>query len=439
MLRWRRSASAIELASRFIPAKNRSLLTDVQIRKSRPKEKAYRLADGKGLHVHVTPQGSKLWRMRYEFDGREKLLSFGPYPEVSLADARDAREAARATLRAGADPGEVKRIAKINRIADREETFVALATEWFEQQKPIWSETHACDIWRSLERDVFASLGKRPIREITPREVLATLRAIEKRPAVETARRVRQRISAVFVFAIASGRADADPAAIVQGALAPLHTKRQPAVLDLDEARAVLKAADATPAHVVTRIALRLLALTALRPGTLAQTPWSEFDAIDPDKPVWRVPAARMKLRKKLKDDATRDHLVPLSRQAVEAIAALRTFTGHGRLAFPNTRHGHRPMSENAMGYLLNRAGYHHRHVPHGWRATFSTVMNERFPQDRAVIDAMLSHVGRDKVESTYNRAAHLERRRELAQLWADLLMEGQAPVDTIHTLPRHA
>ena len=278
-----------------------------------------------------------------------------------------------------------------------------------------WTERHAYDVLTSLERDVFPQLGALPITELGPPAVLAVLRAIEARPAIETARRVRQRMSAVFVYGIASGICQTDPAAIVQGAMAPLIKGRQPAIVDLDEAREVLRRAEAEPAHPVTKLALRLLALTAVRPGEIRGAAWREFEQLDGDQPLWRIPAARMKMKL--------EHLVPLSRQAVAVITAVRSLTGRGPLVFPNARHAHRPMSENAIGYLLNRAGYHSRHVPHGWRATFSTIMNEQYQHDRQVIDLMLAHAPKDKTESAYNRAAHMPRRRELAQAWADLLL----------------
>jgi integrase len=298
-------------------------------------------------------------------------------------------------------------------------------------------EQHAYDILHSLERDVFPDLGAAPIKSISAANVLSVLRKIENRHALETARRIRQRISAAFVYAIASGRAENDPAAAVQKAMKPIRKGRQPALTDLEQAREILRRAEATPASPVTKLALRLLALTALRPGTLITTPWVELDDLDPGTPVWQVPAARMKLRLQYKDDEARDHLVPLARQAVDVIKALRKLTGRTPYLFPNQRHAHRPASENAMGYLLNRAGYHHRHVPHGWRATFSTVMNERYKHDRHIIDLMLAHMPKDSVEVAYNRAEHLERRIELAQAWADLIMADQMPIDELLNLRR--
>lgn len=406
------------------------MLTDTEIRKAKPGDKPRKMSDGGGLYLAVSPTGSKLWRMKYRFADKENVLSFGPYPEVTLAEARAKRDEARALLRDGQNPSIEKRKQKAAAIFDTGTTFEAVAREWHDENKSKWTAVHCYDVLHSLERDVFPSLGQLPIKSITAPMVLKALRAIEDRSARETARRIRQRMSAVFVFAIASGRGENDPAAIVQGAMKPIRKGRQPAVTDLEEAREILRKIDQQPSNPATRLAIRLLALTALRPGALATTPWEEINGLD--GALWTVPASRMKLALHLKDDETRDHLVPLSRQALETIEALRPFTGATPYLFPNGRTSQKPMSENAMGYLLNRAGYHHRHVPHGWRATFSTVMNERYPLESRIIDLMLAHTPKDKVESAYNRAAHLARRTELAQEWADLLMVDQMPLDDV-------
>ncbi|MGQ3674292.1 tyrosine-type recombinase/integrase [Xanthobacter sp. TB0139] len=414
-------------------------LTDTQIRKAKPTDRLYRLTDGGGLFPAVTPAGGKIWRLRYEIEGKEKTLVLGPYPDISLQEAREARVAQKRLLREGRNPAEEKKrgLRAVNIAANV--TFEHLAREWHGINKGHWTPPHASDVLRSLERDVFPLLGARDVRTITVPEVLAVLRDIEARPAIETAKRVRQRMSAVFVHAIASGLADNDPAAIVERALKPLVKGRQPAITNLDLAREIIQRVDDTPAHPANKLAMRLLALTALRPGALITTPWGEFEDLDRDNPIWRVPAARMKMRKALKDDSSRDHFVPLSRQAMDAIRCLRTVTGRGPYVVPNGRSAHRPASENALGYLLNRAGYHHRHVPHGWRAAFSSVMNERFPADRHIIDLMLAHAPKDRVEGAYNRAEHMTRRAELAQEWADLLMDGQRPAAELVNGPRRA
>ena len=397
------------------------MLTDAKLRQIKKPEKPMKLADAGGLHLFLTPAGGKHWRWRYKIDGREKLLSLGSYPDITLAQARTARDDARVTLKSGQDPAVAKKLAKL---AAPGRTFEAMARAWHKQMLPTWTERHGYDVLNSLETLVFPTLGAMDIASITPPMVLKVLRAIEQRPAIETARRVRQRMSATFVYAIASGMAEQDPAAIVTGALAPLAKGRQPAITDLVEARAMLVKAEAEKAHPTTKLALRLLALTAVRPGELRGAQWEEF--VFGDDPIWLIPAERMKMK--------RPHAVPLSRQAIEALQAVKVLTGRSTLVFPCTRHAHRPMSENAIGYLLNRAGYHHRHVPHGWRATFSTVMNERYRQDRHIVDLMLAHVPKDRTESAYNRALHLDRRRELAQAWADLLLEDARPAaDLLH------
>ena len=401
------------------------MLTDAGVRAARPKERDYKLNDSGGLVLFVTKAGGKLWRLRYTYQSKEKLLSLGPYPKVSLANARDQRDAAKALLRDGKDPALQKRIRKAIG-GDVAHTFEAIARGWHARNLPTWTERHARDVLDSLEGYVFPILGKLPINDITAPMVLGVLRKIEARPALETARRVRQRVSAVFVYAIALGVGETDPAAIVRGAMAPMSKGRQPAVTDLAEARRVLAAVEAQPAHPTTKLANRLLALTAVRPGELRAARWEEFEGLDGNQPNWRLPAERMKMK--------REHLVPLSHQTVALITATRALTGRCPLVFPSARHAHHPMSENAIGYLLNRAGYHGRHVPHGWRATFSSTMNENYRTDRHIIDLMLAHAPKDKTEAAYNRAIHMDRRRELAQLWADMLLEGAMDLTEVVT-----
>jgi len=398
------------------------MLTDAAIRKSKPAAKPYKLTDGGGLHLYISTAGGKLWRYRYEIDGRERTLSIGKYPAVSLQDARSARDRAKSTLSQGQDPSIAKRADRLTYRAQAGQTFETIAREWHTANVRRWTPIHAADVLSSLERDVFPAIGPLPVNSITAPQILTVIRQIEARGSVETASRIRQRMSAAFVYAIATGRGETDPAAIIKGALSHRTKGRQPAITDLTKARQIIKDVDAAPGYAITKLALRLLALTALRPGVIASTPWSELPE---GVTVWTVPAARMKLKLDRKQDDSHDHLVPLSRQAIEIIETLRQITGAGPLAFPNTRHAHRPMSENAMGYAMNRAGYHHRHVPHGWRSTFSTIMNERYPADRAVIDLILAHIPTNAVEGAYNRALYLPRRIELAQIWADLITDG--------------
>lgn len=234
------------------------MLTDAQIKRTKPTDKAFKLTDGGGLHVFITPAGGKLWRFRYEFGGKEKLLSIGPYPAISLTEARSARDSAKAPLREGKDPAITKKLKKLSGQKQSGETFEAIAREWHERQKPQWVEKHASDVIESLEKEVFPHVGSSPIRNIGVTDVMGLLHLIEARKANETARRVRQRMSAVFVYAIASGRGAADPAAVVKGAMAPLKKGRQPAITDLGKAREMLRKVESETAHPVTKLALRI-------------------------------------------------------------------------------------------------------------------------------------------------------------------------------------
>jgi integrase len=413
-------------------------LTDIQAKAAKPAEKPYKLADAHGLYLYVATSGLRSWRMKYRFSGKEKLLTFGPYPEVKLGEAREKRDAARALLRDGRDPGMAKKLAQAARSLDAENTFKTVAIAWHDMNKAKWTPSHSDDVIDSLERDIFPSLGSVPINQITPAMVLEALRAVERRPAIETARRLRQRMSGVFVYAIASGFGNADPAAIVRSALKPLPAKGgQPALTELTDARGLIADAEAATASPVTKIASRLLALTAVRPGVVRFAEWTEFENLDGAEPIWRVPAAKMKLAAARKADIREEFVIPLAPESVEAIAAIRKLTGRSRFLFPSNRSFHVAMSENAIGYLYNRIGYTDRHVPHGWRATFSTVMNELAERegrgsDRAVIDLMLAHVPKDKVEGAYNRAAFMPRRREIAVLWAQQLLNGLAPAEQL-------
>ena len=352
------------------------MLTDMKARQAKPREKDYKLADSRGLYLFVTRHGFKSWRMKYRFGGKEKRLTFGAYPEVPLAEARDRRDAARKQLREDRDPKVEMLRRRVAAVADHEATFEKVARKWHATHENRWTPVHATDVLRSLERDVFPSLGSLPIREVDVPLILATLRIVEARGSLETAKRIRQRISAVFIQGISEGICVSDPAAVVSRALQPKRKRtRQPAILDIEHLRALLTAAEASEASPVTKVASRLLALTAVRPGVLRGATWGEIEGVDWDNPdllvnsapIWRVPARRMKLVLDRKDDSNFEHLVPLSRQAIQALRAIRPLTARMNYIFPSARHSHRPMSENALGYLYNRVGYHGRHVPHGW------------------------------------------------------------------------
>lgn len=395
------------------------MLTDPKAKNAKAVGKPLKLTDAGGLYLHVTTAGAKVWRLRCTVKKKEQTLTIGHYPDISLAEARTARDKAKIALRKAGDPREAIKEAKATAEIAAANTFETLAMEWYAQRSSRWTLRHAADVIGSLKDHVFPTLGAKPVDSITPKMVLDIIRTIESRPALETAHRVRQRMSAVFLFAIASGRGSADPAAIVKGALIPRERGHQPAVTDLEGVRAVLEAAEQQSAYPGTQLGLRLLALTAVRPGELRCALVDEFE-----EDVWRIPGDRMKMR--------REHIVPLSRQAMEVVSAARTLVGRGSLLFPSTRHAQKPMSQNALGHLLARAGYYGRHVPHGFRAAFSSIMNERHHADRDVIDLMLAHAPKDRVEAAYNRATYLDRRRELAQEWADLLLVGFKPASDL-------
>jgi len=404
-----------------------NMLNDVKIRAAKAKPKPYKLTDSHRLYVLVKPGGSKLWKWSYAYEGKQKTLHLGIYPMLSLIDARAKRNEARAQLHEGRDPAVVRKLQVQANIEATRTTFELVARAWHELSKPQWGAIHADDVLRSLERDVFPEIGSLPISELKAPAIFDLLKSVEDRGSIETAKRIRQRISAVFVYAIAKGMADSDPAEKLGAALKPLRSGRQPAITDLARLRKMIADAEEDYARPITRLALRLLSLTAVRPSELRGACWEEFEELNGKRPLWRIPAWRMKGDLERKEEINGDHLVPLPPQCVAVLRALWPLTGNCDLLFPSNRHAHRPMSENAIGYLLNRAGYHGHHVPHGFRAAFSTIMNEWAERhgkehDRSVIDLMLAHVPKEKVEGAYNRAAYMPRRRELAKVWAEML-----------------
>jgi integrase len=417
-------------------------LSDVQIRNAKPAATPYKLYDLNRLHLVVTPAGAKIWRLNYVHGGKNKTLGLGPYPLVGLAIARQKRDDARRLLLEGIDPASAKREQIEANVQASRRTFAVVAVEWHELNKSRWAVRHGNDVLRSLKRDAFPHIGKIPIGELTPPKIVETLRLVEDREAIETAKRLRQRISGVFGYAIAAGYVERDPSEKVDAALRPLPRKgHQPAITDLATLTKMLSDVEDEYARGITRLAVRFIALTSVRPGELRGARWEEFENLDGDKPLWRIPAERMKGDLERKAEIGGDHLVPLSHQSVAVLRVAHQLLGKRDLVFPNDRDVQRPMSENAIGYLINRAGYRGRHVPHGFRASFSTIMNEWAsregePGDRDIIDLMLAHVPRNKVEVAYNRAGYMPRRREIAQIWADKLMKGLAPPAEIALRP---
>ncbi len=388
------------------------MLTDIKVKSAKAKDKPYKLTDGQGLYLQVTPAGGKWWRFKYRFDGKEKLISFGTYPEVSLADARDKRVDARKQVAAGIDPGEIRKAQKLATVAVNENSFEIVAREWHEKFKQRWTKVHADTTIRRIEQNVFPWLGERPIGEIKAPELLAVLRRIESRGAQETAHRVKTICGQIFRYAVATGRAERDLAADLKGALPPSPKTHLAAVTDPKEVADLLRAMDSYQGAFVTRCALRLAPLVFVRPGELRQAQWSEINL---ETAEWNIPAERMKMKQA--------HLVPLSRQAVEILRELKPLTGNGRYAFPSVRSSARPMSNNAILAALRRMGYSKEEMTgHGFRAMARTILDEVLQVRPEFIEHQLAHAVRDPNGRAYNRTAHLNERKKMMQQWSDYL-----------------
>jgi len=387
-------------------------LSDTGIRKAPRPDKPKKLADGGGLYLLLNPNGSKWWRFKYRYAGKEKLLSLGTYPDTSLADAREKRDAARKQLAAGIDPGAHRKAEKAAGEERAANSFEVIAREWHAKQSKSWVELHASRIMLRMENDIFPWLGTRPIAEITAKELLATVNRIVDRGATESAHRVLQNCGQVFRYAIATGRAERNPAADLKGALPPVKQKHLAAITDPNAIGALLRAIDDYRGSLVTKCALRLAPLVFVRPGELRQAEWAEFDL---DKAEWNIPAEKMKMRE--------PHLVPLPPQAVEILRELYALTGRGRYVFPSARSPKRPMSNNAVLAALRRMGYATDEMSgHGFRAMARTVLDEVLHFRPDYIEHQLAHAVRDPNGRAYNRTAHLAERKKMMRAWADYL-----------------
>ena len=386
-------------------------LNDLKIRTSKPKEKFYKLTDGDGLYLHVTEKGSKLWRFRYRFGGKEKLLALGTYPEITLADARQRRDEARRQVAHGIDPCAVRKAQKQAETSETE-TFEVITREWHTKFTPTWTPGYAEKLLSALERDVFPWLGTRPIKKLKAPELLAVLRRIESRGTLETAHRMRGLLGQIFRYAVATGRAERDPAADLRGALPQPNERHHAAITDPKEVASLLRAIDGYQGHFVVKCALRLAPMLFVRPGELRHAEWAEIDL---DEAAWNIPAHKMKMKE--------PHLVPLPHQAVEILRELQPLTGAGRYVFPSARSFSRPMSNNAILAALRRMGYDKDTMTgHGFRAMARTILDEVLQVRPDYIEHQLAHAVRDPNGRAYNRTAHLAKRRKMMQTWADYL-----------------
>lgn len=355
------------------------------VKETKPQEKNYKLSDGGGLYLLVTPNGSRYWRLKYRVAGKEKLLSVGVYPEVSLADARATRDEAKRLIKAGGDPSENKRQEKQARHGGVGNTFEQIAREWYQGRYDRWSESYRTEMLSTFEHDVFSYIGHRPINEIKPLELMAVLAKLEKRGATEKMRKVRQRCGEVWKYAIITGRAEYNPAPDLASAMKP-HKREHYPYLTVTELPEFLTSLSAYSGSMLVKLAMRLLILTGTRPGELRQAQWAEIDF---DTALWEIPAERMKMR--------RPHVVPLANQAMELLNQLKPVTGHCSFIFPGRIQRSKPISEMTLNVLARRIGYGGRVTGHGFRHTMSTILHEQ-GFNTAWIETQLAHV-----ESVHN------------------------------------
>ncbi|AHC32953.1 MULTISPECIES: phage integrase central domain-containing protein [unclassified Pseudomonas] len=381
-------------------------LSDTTIRTAKPKDKLYRLTDANGLCLEVTPTGSKLWRYRYRFNGSAKMLALGAYPAVTLLKARQLRDGARQLLIEGTDPGEQKKTAKQ---AQRVEglSFETLAREWFAYNAPRWAESTTYKAKLYLENDLIPGIGSRPVKAITRPDLVDLVRKVEARGTLNAAGKIRQWLHQIFRYGLAKGVVDTNPATDLSVVAAPPKAARHHPHVTFAELPELLAKSEAANIHSLTRHAIRLLTLTAVRPGELRQAPWAEFDL---DRATWTIPAERMKAR--------RPHIVPLPRQAVAILRQLQEVTGRYELVFAGAN-PQRPMSENTVNKALRLMGYEGRQTGHGFRHLLSTELNGR-GYNKDWIERQLAHGDSDEIRGTYNHAAYVEQRREMMQSWAD-------------------
>jgi integrase len=389
-------------------------LTDTEIKKTKPSTKQITLFDGGGLFLLISPSGGKLWRFKYRYAGKEKLMSFGSYPELSLTDARQTRAEARKLIAQNIDPLVFR---KSNKALDKEliaNTFETVAREWHHKFSSAgkWSPNHSADILHRLEKDIFPPLGSRPISEIKPKELLKALERISSRGALDTAHRIRHHCGMIFRYAIITERAERDIAADLRGALPPVKNGHHAALTTPKSIAPLLRAIDDYEGSFVVKCALQLLPIFFCRPGELRAAEWAEIDF---DNAIWEIPAERMKMKA--------PHIVPLSHQAIEVLESLHPLTGSGKYVFPCHRSPLRCMSDNALNAALRRMGFTKEEATaHGFRASARTILDEVLHLPVVLIEHQLSHSVRDALGTAYNRTSHLPERTKMMQRWSDYL-----------------
>lgn len=389
-------------------------LSDIQVKNAKPREKDYKLMDGYGLFLLVTPTNGKLWRLDYRINSKRKTIALGAYPAVTLAEARQRREDAKKLLANGVDPGEMKKALKSTDKDIAANTFEVIARQWHLKFSSAgkWSPTHAADILHRLEKDIFPPLGSRPISEIKPMDLLKVLERIASRGALDTAHRLRHHCGMIFRYAVVTERAERDVAADLRGALPAVKNGHHAAPTTPQSLLPLLRAIDAYEGSYIVKCALQLLPLFFCRPGELRASEWTEFDF---DKAIWEIPATRMKMKQ--------PHIVPLSKQAIAILESLQSLTGFGKYLFPCQRSTLRCMSDNAYNAALRRMGFtKDEATAHGFRASARTILDEALHIPVVLIEHQLSHSVRDPLGRAYNRTSHLTERKKMMQQWADYL-----------------
>ena len=403
-------------------------LSDASLRNAKPASKPFKLADSKGLFLLVRPTGGKLWRFKYRFAGKEKLLALGSYPETSLKQAREYRDAAKLQIGRGIDPSALRKAEKASQASAGGNTFELVGREWFARLAPQWAPSHSKRVLGMLKRDLFPWLGKRPVKAITAPELLAVLRRIEGRGAIETAHRARSTCGLIFRYAIATGRLERDVSSDLRGALPPAVESHFPAVTDPAKVAELLRMLDSYQGSFIVACALKLAPLLFVRPGELRQAEWA---AIDLKTAEWRFTVSKTKS----------DHIVPLPTQAVVVLKELHGLTGGGRYVFPSARGGNRPMSDNAVLAAMRRLSIPKDEMTgHGFRAMARTILDEVLGFRPDFIEHQLAHAVRDPNGRAYNRTAHLPERRKMMQAWADYLdalKSGAGRTDNVVRLAR--
>ncbi len=380
-------------------------LAAVTVRQSKPKDKPYKLSDGGGMYLLVNPNGSRYWRLKYRYMGKEKVLALGVYPNVSMTDVRDKVLEAKKMLDQGIDPGIQKKQIKAS---NKHDTFEPIAEEWYKKESGRWSKGHSEQVWQTLKADALLHLGNISIKDIRTSDVLYVVKKIEDRGALDVAKRVKQRISSIFRYAIQTGYAEFNPVDALKDVIKSRKVQNRKS-LKQEELPAFLKALDDYQGYLITRYALKLITYTFVRPGEIRSAEWKDIDL---EKAVWRLPAEKMKMKE--------EHVVPLSLQCVDLLKKVQEVTGTYDLVFPGSHNHRKPISENTLTYAIRkRLGFDA--TAHGLRATASTILNESgYRVD--VIERQLAHAERNKVRAAYNRSQYLEERKNMMQWYSDYL-----------------